>query len=541
MKHIPNQNGGIVIYDSEDWLAGLCPGGDFSSTKDLKYIDEKGFTLLNNINPTTTTKYGILTPGKSSTSATGGTLAGQMAGMELIDVTTALGVDAGGKTWSLNTATSTLTAVGTIAGTTPVGQDGIVYRHRVATTTYQTSFLYSYYNTTNWNIGAISDVTSPSNNDTFMSGTVDAPRLDITTASPGGDGKDIDQINEPHPMEIGSDGILYIGSGRYLHAYDGNSGVAGVFSSQVLKLPTGFQIISLKKSNNLLYIAGNYFAKTSLDRSGTALVYVWNYIDLDFSQVIPLEDTYVSTIFLWQGAICALTSGALPGRNGVNSVKRISGTSVRTLGDFSGVLPKDNGIFVQDKIIYMNSGGKIITMGDKLKGGYKMNYIGIISNADSTCGVCFGANSLFSIWASSNLSGTSSIDSIPLNSISTGLASATAELQTFYPEFPIGKIGRIKRFFVQYYSTLAAAGTNGTLQVIVTSDIGSSTTTLINNLSSVSLPLIKQYTEDTSGGKFPAFTCFKTTFAWNNGTSTGSPQIVKYAVEYMLEDVPVSV
>ena len=63
-----------------------------------------------------------------------------------------------------------------------------------------------------------------------------------------------DGQNVEHPMIVGDDDVLYVGSGRYLHGYDGQIGNEGTFYSKVLTLPLGYTITSMQKYNNYLAI-----------------------------------------------------------------------------------------------------------------------------------------------------------------------------------------------------------------------------------------------------------------------------------------------
>ena len=54
----------------------------------------------------------------------------------------------------------------------------------------------------------------------------------------------------PHPMMVGDDDILYIGSGNYVHAYDGATGANGTFIQRFSLSPAGFVVKSFAKIEN---------------------------------------------------------------------------------------------------------------------------------------------------------------------------------------------------------------------------------------------------------------------------------------------------
>ncbi len=92
---------------------------------------------------------------------------------------------------------------------------------------------------TDWDVGCYESFTTF--DDDFMSTDPTTP-LGTTAADLTGG------LLLPHPLEIGADDVLYMGSGRYLHGYDGGgSGSNGNFLSQLLTLPAGFIITFTEK------------------------------------------------------------------------------------------------------------------------------------------------------------------------------------------------------------------------------------------------------------------------------------------------------
>lgn len=532
MKHIKNQTGGYIIYDSDDWKAGLGPQGSFSSTQYLTQTDASGFLSMSNIDPFL--NYGNLRPGYASgaNATNNSVLAGVVKSMVLKDNNTAYGIDAGGKvqtlsvlTGSANTLTTPAHTISYASGSTYVGQDGILYKHNVGGTPV-VSFFYSAYNSNNWDVGTLGLV-SGTYNDVFMSGTPTTP-LDIATASPA-DGKSTLQRTEPHPMEIGQDDVLYIGSGRYIHAYDGASGTSnGTFTSRVLTLPSGFQVVAMKKFGNVFLIAGNYYAG-STDSVGEAQLYTWNYTDSDISSFTSLEDFSVSALFSWKGSPVVITQG-VPSRNGKNKVKLVAGNSLTEIASFDGTIPTNRGVLVINDIIYMNAGGKILSIGDKFKRGTSINHV--YTTSDTGPSGCLLYSDLIGGFIAS--SGATPA----VNTIFSNNGSSVGSVRTFFfdPSFGYGKQGRVKSVVVKYYDVLAAHGSNGTLTMNLNINNNTTQALIINGLSSVALPLVKKYSLTTAGGVLPMFSTIGFSLAWTAST-VGIPVVSKIEIEYELVDI----
>lgn len=530
-------NSGKIIYDSADWKAGLAPGGKLGTAVNYKKAITNGFSQITAIDPFA--QYGSISsggaPSANATNASG--LAGTLVAFEVKDNTHTYGLDSGGKVHSI----SYLSIPGevnasphTIAGTSPVGQDFVLYRRRSASTpTYTTSLFYSYYNNANWDVGCITDASvawaSATFDDDFMSAVPLTP-LDITS----GDGDNAEQRTMPHPLCVGADDILYIGSGRYLHAYDGDQDSQGKFYSKVLTLPAGSQIVGLKKFDDKLLIAVNYYSTSSYTGVGQAFVYVWNYQDADVNTLIPLEDNYVSAITIWKGTPTVITTGSY-GRNGEVKVKFISGNSLIKVADFnSSTPPIMRGTVPADDVLYMNVGGKLITVGDRYeKNNYGVNHIGTFTTPGVSGGLFYDFGSSLTMWGGTSASTTYTFSALQTATNSSG--AGNCRTFSYFPTFPSGKIGKMKRITVEYAQTLNATGTNGTFTLKLYPD-NRSAYTIVDAVSSVAVPLTKRYEYTSAGAVLPEFTSFEFYMEWVAGTS-GSPIISKVMFEYDLVDI----
>lgn len=593
MQNTRTTKGGIVTWDSADWRAGLGAEGAFSTSQGDKQVDAQGWKTLSKIDPFRI--YGILTPGLAPNAySNSNLLAAAIVSGQIYNGTILFGTSSDGKIYKASYFgnTPSITNAGTfphtISGSTVVGQDTLLYAHN-SSSIQIVSLFYSYYNSTSWNVGADVNLISGVGtfNDTFMStvptqatgpGTVQTgasttltgtSTLFLTTFRIGDTilvtGETVrtitaiasntsltvgvafstsssglsytyfpnSQRQHPHPMAIGSDGILYIGSGNRLHAYDGSTGANGTFSPSVLTFAQGFEIIGIRKYNDSLLIAGNY-SPTGLaaaDGSGEALVYIWNYTDLNVTQVVPLEDPYVSAIFIYQGNPTVITSG-IQERNGRNKVKVITGISTTRIFDFDGVIPLQRGIVVADDVLYLNAGGKILAYGDKYAKSSAVNHIGTCTNASSSGFLLYDFTDSALVASSDNNVSTGSLNNF--GSVGTDSASMTSfSLQL---PLPHGKRARIVSVQVQYYQTLATNAGNGTLAMSLITDFVT-TTSLLSSVSSVDNPLIKKYLYTASGAPLPHCTTLGWSMTFTGPSTTGTPFISQVQIEYEDADI----
>lgn len=507
-----NKEGGVIEFDYTDWN-GIMPGGDVSVPANLKQITP-GALYQKSIDPFR--NYGLLQPGFAETSITNNNLISGAIIAAVLDAgnTYQYGIDTGGKFHQINQTTNppTITNAGnfphTVTGTSPVGQDVLIYKHNIGGSPVFSAF-YSYYNNANWNVGRFDLSTTFA--DTFMSATPASP-LVISS----GDGDDATQINQPHSMCIGADDVLYIASGRYVHAYDGSDGTSnGTFHNKVLSLPFGFVITGMIKFNDSLLIAGNYNTATtpSTNFVGEALVYIWDYNQLDPTQVVALGDPYVSSIFMWRGLPCVITMGAIESR-GFIRLKQIVSNYASEITDLPGsTAPVLRGIDGRNNLLYINMNGTILTVGDKIQtGGKKVNNI------------CRG--------------GAGYIRNVPLFGLFTsgsqyksGYASSIFQSGFITPQFPIGYQGKIKSVQV-YFGNAVTSDATKTFSMILYTDWGTVSATL-NSLITLAVPLIKRYFLDSSSNPFPTFQNISLYSVWANAiTLSDHFTISRVLIEY---------
>lgn len=496
-----------IIFDSEDFIAG------FARNFAIKAVVNNSNQSVSNIDPFR--DYGILQPGRKPSDATNNAqLGGVMIAMALKNSTLAYGVDTGGKfheyTYSTNAITNAGSFPHTITGTSPVGQDAIVYKHNSSGTPVYSPF-YSYYNNANWDIGAYINYTTI--DDDFMS-SVPATPLDITS----GDGDDTTQRTAPHPMAVGADDVLYIGSGRYLHAYDGAQGTNGTFQSKVLSLPLGFVITGLLRYQDTMLIAGTFTASTgsvslsTTGSSGEAVIYVWNYIDLDITQVIPLDDPIVQSIFSWRGKIGVITIGESEGFGTLNGtkVKIVTGNTAEKVAEFQGSVAF-RGVDGSSRVLYVNADGKIYGIGDNVQEGFPVNLL--MTCSQTGVGGWIKNVVTYNILAS----GSDGSSSHAQCSFSTSNYATSARFITSYYQVPVPPKQRAKvtSVEVEFFSTVTSAKAELTLQLVYDMNAGSSNSTVVQRLDTIAVPAQKVYIRDVSGNPFNEFGTIGLDASWS--------------------------
>ncbi len=494
-----------IIFDESDFVPGVAKNNA------VKAVVNPSNQLCSNFDP----------------------LGGAIVSAALKNATLAYGIDTAGKFHEYDYSANSITNAGnfphTIAGTSPVGQDVLIYKHNSGGSPVFTPF-FSYYNNANWDVGAFINYTTL--DDDFMS-TVPATPLDITSS----DGDDAAQRTAPHQMEIGADDILYIGSGRYLHAYDGATGTNGTFSARVLTLPQGFTITALLKSQDKLLIAGVYSGVTgtvnaqNIGSAGEAVVYVWNYIDLDITQVIPLDDPYVSAMFNWRGRPCVVTSGESEGFGTLTAtkVKVINGNTAEKIAELQGtVLPR--GIDSGSRVLYINADGKIYAIGDNIKDTYGVNQImscistgspGWIKNIVGNTVLASGSTG--SVYALSKFTGSN--------------YAASSRLVTCYYEVPapVGFKARAKSVQVEFYTAVTGAKVGLGMSINYDMNAGPPNSSLFTALVNVAVPAQKQYNQDVAGAPFHSFSSIALEMNWADVSGSSSAiQVSRVVVNYEL-------
>ncbi len=553
MQISKTDTGGIVKWDSDDFSSGLIPqGSSGNNTYPLKYNGINGFSTAYNVDQDVLN--GCLAQGYApNTNATNSSsVRGNIVSANAINNGQSYGIDTGGYVHAISNIGATVTisttspfpvtpAYATGSGSYYLGQDTILYRHNYSSAVVSSMF-YTMYRRTNaatniqsgtvWGVGILTNNFSLAEPQ-FLNNASVGNYLNFITDSTA-----TDQIFFPHPMEIGADAILYIGSGRYVHAYDGSVGTHGTYYSKVLTLPVGSVVVGMRKFNDKLLIAVNFDpaiyisggASTAIN-SVAAFVYTWNYLDLDVTSVIDTEEVEISAITVWKGGPVFVAFGVAEA-NGRNKLKTISGNTVLTLASFDGGLPTNRGIITSTTAFYMNCPTGLYRVGSRFKDGYMISRYGSRNAAAVEPGVFLLGDNSSSMFASGSTSTVAN---------GTGTCYYSSNINSFdaayckFPNlgnlFPGGKKGRIKYIEVEYQAPIAGSGG---MTLKLSTDTNTVITTVLSNVTTVTGNLIKRYTRDSSNNVLPTFSNFDISVEWLAGSG---PIIARMEAEYELLEV----
>lgn len=328
-----NQNGGIVRWDKNDWLAGLVPFYDTFNFTD--YVGDTGFINTTAMDPQR--KMGYLMPGVLPASVTNENSVNALAKNLAIYSTKAYPI-AGNLLHEYTISSRTITASGgtfphTISAhgghSTVVGEDVIFMSD--AGTPY---IFYSWNDNTDGDVGRYD--LSTTFDDDYMS-----------TVPTGGAVLNKDY---PHPMVLGSDGILYIGDGNNLASLNFTS---DVFNPSALDIPAGFVMTSFAKLPDFLVIFASS-RSTSNSNDGESFAFFWNYRDASFAFAYPLQGNYVNGGFSFKSTVGCFTSGKnlFPDNSKLCRMLIFNGSNFEPVINFPDGVPQHGSIEVSDNCIY---------------------------------------------------------------------------------------------------------------------------------------------------------------------------------------------
>ncbi len=364
------KTGGIIHFDAKDFLSGLSaqyitnlgsPGNYFSGQLMLASAFHPYRTLgyaAPGFDPTDLTNVSVVT----------GLLRNVCLGVES-SVNYAYAIGFNELLHRIVISTKTISNSGswphTIVGTGAIsGNDCVTYNSNVggtAAANKKTNIFYSWNDAGGaWNVGMFNTASGVFDDD-FMT-TVPA-----TPLSASGNTK-------PHPMIVGPDDLQYIADGNVLHSYDGSTGNDGTFAAGRLTLPSGYVITSMAKLPDYLGVFAYYSpagpsVNPNVLTSGPAVCFLWNYLDLDITYGIPLNDNVVTAAFEFNGTIGCFTQGTKPLQEGENrncTIQLLNGLNFEIKALFIGNPPIHGGVDVIDNSIQWNSDGAVHCFGSPL-------------------------------------------------------------------------------------------------------------------------------------------------------------------------------
>lgn len=327
-----------IIYNETDWLSGLHPQYG-NKTIPQKFGKFSRFQIA--FNPFI--NLGYAQNSYLNTDFTGESAVTSRILNVVIDGQSAYGIDSAALLHKFTIIPQAVVATGGFPHTisahgghsSVAGQDLCVYYHNVSSVRTKSLF-YSWNDNTDGDIGKFD--LSATFDDDYMS-TVSSGGAVLTTGV-------------PHPLIVGDDDILYIGNGRYLNAYDGNTGADGTYSAKVLTLPEGYEIVSMSKlqPRSLVIFAYNKNTTGTLYRSD-AKAFFWDYLSLDPYQIEDLYDNQVYESFQYKGMVGCFTGG----RGNYGKIKIFNGSEFETIAKYLGTGPCHGGCDVNANEIYFNT------------------------------------------------------------------------------------------------------------------------------------------------------------------------------------------
>ena len=526
------KEGGTIRWDKDDWLAGLHPQHQYDTTGVLKSYPSQN---LYNESVTPFRELGALFPGYLPEAATNNSQVTSILLNAVVNNTDAYFVSSGAKvhkitniTYPLSLETTSWAHTITLGGghaahSSVAGEDIVLYNCNVGGIRQRCMFV-SWNDNTDWDVAQYTFATASTVwDDDFMS-TASASPL----ASPyltGGKGY-------PHPMIVGDDDILYIGSSNYVHAYDGATGANGTFYPAVLTLPAGFVVKSFAKIENYLIVFA-YYNNTNSSYLGQAKAYFWNYLDLDPTKVVDLDDNKVCAAFQYGATVGCITAGNYQSGNSQSKPFRLriwNGAEFKTVANFGGEEPINGGVQVIEGSILINTGTKVFQYGSTLLKPVINELFQPHSNTGSSAGL------LKQIWTDTLVSSSGTTSSGGLELLNNDkYDSGSAMLPWALPQFPRGKRGRLKNISVRFHSTVTASANKFQLQIqteqLQLKDVINSGD---NVISASTETMIREYTTLQNGDPFPVFTAITPILTWavNDSTKTECLAVEEVTAEF---------
>lgn len=517
MKIIQNQNGGSIIYDKDDWLAGMdttSSGTDYGVTGGNPFMSE--------VDPLR--KYGFVTTSFNAADVTN---------IASVTATITKGIVNGDNAYFIGGGlVHKLTTLGggTISTTAPFphtidhahasesASDICSYYNYNAGTPKFGAF-YSFSDATDWDVGFY-DYLADTFDDDFMSTVPTSPLAAPYLA--GGAGY-------PHPLHVGDDDILYMGDRNFVHAYDRSN---GTFYPAVLTLPKGWIITCFTTTQDLQLAIGTYYSAglgASTFNRGAAKVWFWSYLALEPDYSRDLGDNYVSEILQWNGTIAAFTQGrrSLVDR-GIYKLQILNGSQFEIIKTWNtGGLPVRGGIDTCGKDLYWNGAGSIYAMIKRPDNGqFILNHIVQVGSTGGAFIFLTGS----SIYHTSFGSGTGAgLVYFSGNYNEVGIL----QCQIASPQFPVKQKGELTQVTVKLSRTFTG-GRSFELQAL----LDNSASILIAETSASSDLRMTRISTKSDGTPLGVFNTLQPYLKWSTGSgATDAAEIEWIRFDYQLVNV----
>lgn len=509
---IETQKGGVIRWDSNDWLSGLTPNYGNSTYGINSIVPGMAWTVA--LDPY---RYaGFAAPGVNPTDP---------SNVSEVDGVLKNGVTNGNKAYMVGGAKMHEMTLNTVPGSNSITNTGS-FPHTITAhgghssvavsdiAIYEISGTkYAFYS---WNDNTDGDVgrydLSTTFDDDYMS----------TVPTSGA----VLQTTNPHPMFVLAD-ILYIGDGKDLASFDGTT-----FNPSALDLPNGYIITSIT-ANDIYLVITAY--KQSLN-SGTyykseAKAFYWDTFSRSFTYEVQLNGNYVNGAFNYNGRIgCFITGGdTFFTFNRESKLMLENGNDFEPVANFSGDAPGHGGVEVSNSSITWNSDGTVYQYGSPHIGfGNVLNKIGRVDGTTSE-GMLknfLGRN----LYASA---GTSTSGGLIILGEDNDSACTLRVPQT-HPGFKLYSKGRIQKIRF-YWGFNASGGHAAKFNLLYDRNQSAS---ILNGTTVKPSKLVEEYEFDASGNQLPSFSQVGWELTYEGGTASSTPDMLSAVeIHYKYENI----
>lgn len=606
-----------IIWDRDDFLGGMSPDVPTAVTN-IRHLGN-GYAYARAFNPLQTVP-GVAYPGKNAINLTNVPVLSASFPDHVLTTITTLGAKSsayglgGSKLHKLTTSSDTLVNTGsfphTITATSPthashtgINRDplganfrgnhynSVVEAHITTNSVTTNAILYSWYDTTDWDVGFYdpdeniqfldydAESAAFTAGETLTGGTSSATATIEAVADDGSTGtlmlsgvsgtfQDNENITDSASGDATSNGTATpfqddymsrfvtnklgtvaadltngadMGHPIFFSRHDENHYIASgkhvhkfdpttnTFTSQALTLPEGFIIKGFVETQyDLIVFADKRLNGLVPALKSEAYAFFWSEDrPTTYYKSVNLNDDFVGGSFSKEGLV-----GCFTGFNdGVGNLQLLDGGSFRKIAQFEGSdsadLPSESGVDVQDNIIMWNAGGIIWAYG-RYRNKLQAGVHPISQYGDES--------GFLKVLSGSNIyvsGGDLAFGAAKLNQFNT---NTKVTLLSATPRFKWGFVGSITGVQVRYFNSVS-----GGLEVDAYLNVDETSHKFIDTQSDTS-DRVYSYTNKTDGSKFPTFTEIAPRIDWpsvaGDGSATISPGIVDITVFY--EPTPIT-
>ncbi|WP_457635799.1 hypothetical protein [Persephonella sp.] len=335
----------------------------------------------------------------------------------------------------------------------------------------------------------------------------------------------------PHPLHVGLDDILYIGDGSNIHAYDGQAGADGTFYKNVLKLPSDYVITCMANYGEFVAIGAykNRGSSTAYYR-GEAKVFFWNVNEKDITFMKDLNDSVVSEIMNYNGTLIAFTEGVVYLQNSgktKNAKLQILGNNFEfeILEKFPGTPPMRGSVDILAKFIQFNSDGVLYSWGSPYEEfSSRLNIINEpIGSSTGLVRTLSSGVTLISSGSSANSGAGQVIQAGTYNDF----CSFTPQIADI--PFPENQMGRVKNVRIEF---LRSASGGRAFGLIIYDRFGNNSTIIAEDLENISSKAI-EYKLDVNDNEVFNFVSLVPSLRWQTGSgNSDAPIISRIIIDY---------